>query len=797
MITFCKSILPDTERLTPEAFNQIVDSKVVADNCAKIREIAETLPTAPTKDDWAQFKRAIAPYKNGDRQRAIPSLPGFCFHASFPGGKRKNDDARLSGLVTIDLDGMLYPRETFDSFKDDAIDMGLCLAYVSPSTKGLKMVFAIPQEAHSLEEAQRIIVKKLNLDDFADGATTDAARLSFASPRSYILYYDEDELFADRQLPIGFLTKDVIEAADAVDASKESNAPLPKNVAAEETYKGIPYKTIIEELAMRLFGKTWPEPGERHNRLMQALPYVRTICDDDYNKMLRVMPQWDPEPAKFRASIRDIQKYRISNRCFEVMESIVAKIKAQQALESGQQSPWTMPELPQQLPPVFKEFARVTPIEFKPAVMFSLMPLLGVYGSMVKVNCSPRNATPRYYTPSFDVCIIALPASGKSIITFVRNRIMRKLLAEDRRNTILYSDWQQRRNRDDYKGKEPKGPIYNQPERLSLTSLTKQMSNAAGRHILMFTPEIDTLKSNNGSGAWNDLSTVIRKATDNDEVGQMYMSSESFSCSVKTYLNILMEAQPRTMRKFFNVNNVENGLVDRVNFVELPDNTGMEEVFMRCMSEAEEKRIDNILDSMFSVGTVVRPAQKDDKGVVIEPPVLERVEISLPRTLRALGKWCKRHQDHYMQSQTNPAEDHFMRRAKQTGIKAAMLGYMTSGMKETMAVVRFAEWAAEYDLRMHIYLFGKTWNKLLKADIQAKEDNNTFAQTVDSANLFDELPAEFSVHEVVALERQHGITDSNPNQKLMRWRKRGLLKDTGKLDGQCKVYKKVKNKIAA
>lgn len=331
----------------------------------------------------------------------------------------------------------------------------------------------------------------------------------------------------------------------------------------------------------------------------------------------------------------------------------------------------------------------------------------------------------------------------------------------------------------------------------STTSLSKQMSNAAGRHILMFTPEIDTLKSNNGSGAWNDLSTVIRKATDNDEVGQMYMSSESFSCSVKTYLNILMEAQPRTMRKFFNINNVENGLVDRVNFFELSDNTGMEEVFMRRMSEADEKRIDSILDAMFSIGTVVRPAEKDENGVVIEPPVLERIEVFLPRTLKALGKWSKRHQDHYIQSQTNPAEDHFMRRAKQTGIKAALLGYMTSGMKETTAVVKFAEWAAEYDLKMHIYLFGKTWNKLLKADIQAKEDNDTFAQTVDSTNLFDQLPSEFSVHEVVALEHQYGISDSNPNQKVARWRKRGLLEDTGKHDGTCKIYKKLKDKIAA
>lgn len=792
---YCASILPEAHPCTPEKLHEIFKSRAVMANCEAIRKIAESLPDNPTKEQWAAYKKAIAPYKCGDRQRGIPSLPGICFHAAFPHGKRNNEDAQLSGLVTLDLDGIPEPREVFGTFREKAKELGLVFAYVSPSGKGLKLVFVIPEETHSLAEAQQILISKLHLEEYADTATTDAARLSFAAPEDYILHNDEEELFADHPLPVGFTTPEEVTEAEQIDSSKESHAPLPKNIAAEKTYKGLTYQAIIDRLAVKLCGATTPEEGQRQTKLLKALRCLRTICDDDYDLMLQIMPQWDPDTAKSRAALKYVLNHQQYDRDYQTMESIVAELKAEEAQQEGKQSLWTLPLPPCDLPPLFKEFAKVTPKELQPSVLFSLLPLVGIYGSMLKVNIAPKGRERTYLTPSFITCIVAPPASGKGMISLIYKRIMAKLKERDERNRALYNEWQQNRNKESYKGHEPKMPIFDQPERLSMTSITKQMSNAAGRHILIFTPEIDTLKTSNGSGAWDDLTTVIRKSTDNDEIGQMYMSSESFSCKVKTFLNMLIEAQPSTMRAFFTQKNVNNGLVDRVNFVELPDNTGMEEVFMRQMSEKDRKTVDDILDHLFNIGNVVEEEERDEDGVIIKPAKVERVEVQLPRTLKAMDAFTERHRNHYNESQTNPAEDHFRRRARQTGIKAALIAYGTSGMHETTKVVKFAEYMAEFDYQMHMYLFAKQWNKQYHEDkkVQAECEQSAAANEI---NIFAELPDEFTSQLLLNIETRYGIPDKNPRRKINNWVDNGWAKDTKRMQGRFKIFCKNKDKKA-
>ena len=61
--------------------------------------------------------------KQGEIKRR---LPGFIFHASFPGGRRVIKDAVPSGLVMLDFDGVEDPAGLWGKIKEQALSMG-CL----------------------------------------------------------------------------------------------------------------------------------------------------------------------------------------------------------------------------------------------------------------------------------------------------------------------------------------------------------------------------------------------------------------------------------------------------------------------------------------------------------------------------------------------------------------------------------------------------------------------------------------------------------------------------------------------
>ena len=121
-------------------------------------------PTLPV--DEAQFyalvragkwNEAIDQYRKTGEASLKRKLPAFIFQATFDettsksgktGAWRKQAATRLTGLVVMDIDHIENPREVFESWHlatDDRTDRtrknDILLVYVTPSGKGLKVVF--------------------------------------------------------------------------------------------------------------------------------------------------------------------------------------------------------------------------------------------------------------------------------------------------------------------------------------------------------------------------------------------------------------------------------------------------------------------------------------------------------------------------------------------------------------------------------------------------------------------------------------------------------------------------------
>ena len=140
------------------------------------------------------------------------------------------------------------------------------------------------------------------------------ARCSFAVPREYILYLDEEKLFANimysNSLPLseGTPSRTEGELADSNANQKflpclrgggprsgEGVGEALENISYPETYKEIPYDTIVEVLEDRLGGK--PALGGRNNFIFTMACHLRHICDDNPYWIAQVLPRYEEDTA--------------------------------------------------------------------------------------------------------------------------------------------------------------------------------------------------------------------------------------------------------------------------------------------------------------------------------------------------------------------------------------------------------------------------------------------------------------------------------------------------------------------
>ena len=128
---------------TPELFHKAIDSQVVADVCAQIKDALEAVRRGEmTPEDFETLK--------GNLKKALII---FTFHATFKNGRRKNEEAIPSGLSIYDLDHIPNPEGRWKEIEPRKEELGIVLAHITPSSEGLRLVFVMPQ-GMDLAEAQ-------------------------------------------------------------------------------------------------------------------------------------------------------------------------------------------------------------------------------------------------------------------------------------------------------------------------------------------------------------------------------------------------------------------------------------------------------------------------------------------------------------------------------------------------------------------------------------------------------------------------------------------------------------------
>ena len=291
-----------------------------------------------TTTKCARTNELINAYRETHKDSKKRNLPVCCFQACFglsinkkgvEATWRDQQAAHLSGLVMIDVDHVENPEEMIDAIlaRPDFKDLGIMLIYITPSGKGIKIVFIARPEWGNLIDNQYEMAQLLSLG-IIDGGCKDAARASFVPKFDDVKFLDEqmftysnpayDEQYGDlyRQKPAKTgptqkkwkdyekelrakkkaekAEKDSAENSTQLEterksASSEASSTEATTTSNEETtplYHGVPYSNIATELTNQM-GE--PEKGDRHKTMMQMGNMLSVICDNDPKLLVTIM----------------------------------------------------------------------------------------------------------------------------------------------------------------------------------------------------------------------------------------------------------------------------------------------------------------------------------------------------------------------------------------------------------------------------------------------------------------------------------------------------------------------------
>ena len=577
-------------------------------------------PTLPVDEPqfWGLVKATkwnenIDKYRETHDAALKRKLPAFIFQATFDettskagkvGAWRKQSATRLTGLVVMDIDHVENPQEVYESwFKALNLEaLGIVLIYITPSGKGLKIVFKADVAKGNLIDNQHAMAKVLGVE--VDESCKDASRMSFICKETDILYLDK-ELFTYENKEFGerynALYRDGHSAAERkntevvltnTNLTNLTNNEAPKdscnscNSCSEKTFKGIPYSEIINEWWKLNGGE--PQEGERNVKLYQLAVNLRAICDNNRELLLEIMPRLGLDEQELRNIVESACK-EPPKGLSKMMQSILAMSDGRGKMEDVSHQPSNIDHLLWEWGaeiealaedyPLIKDICKGLKRNQYPAALF----VAGGLMMTLMTRCTYRF----YHRPeelrrlNNSTLIIGDPASGKSFATRLFKLLASPIVAADKigKDAInAYREQMRTKGANKEKPKKPKVVVRIHPARTSNAQFIQDMVNAVEDvngepmqlHMLTFDTELDNTLSLQKGGSYIDKQALQLKAFHNEEDGQAYSNVDSVFQEFYVIWNYIYTGTPIALKKMVNEQNFGSGLATRLTCIPLP-----------------------------------------------------------------------------------------------------------------------------------------------------------------------------------------------------------------------------------
>ena len=731
---------------TPDLLNQALDSPQVAKVCAEIEDSLEKFRRGEfTKDEYETIK--------GELKK---KLPIFTFHAAFKNGRRKNDDAIPSGLSIYDLDHIENPRAKWDSIKERSTELGIVLAHISPSLEGLRLVFVMPQ-GMSLAEAQAWMASQLG-DAQYDACVKDFARCSFAVPREYVLFMDEDALFS--QSPALSFRAEQSEAKNLgntkegvnVDATEilppfgrlnDNRVSRLNDNTYPETYESIPYESIVEVLEEQMGGE--PEHGSRNNFIFSMACHLRYVCNDDATWISQILPTYGEAKDKWMGSIKSACNRHQTKQMPRIMKRTLSICKERMEAESQENGTNQPPQMPRRLPPLIKLLVSRTPKIYQPAVAHAVFPALGAH--LWKTYF--RYIDNVEHEATLMCCLMAGTGAGKNCISEPINHILKDIRQQDKDNLEREKEWKkemQTKGANKDKRQRPDGLVIQEidPD-VTNAAFVQRLEDAEERFLYAKMNEIDQFDALKTSARSKAHFQIMCLAFDPGNVyGQTRVGTGSVSARVCIRFNWNASTTIRKGQAYFR-SVLTDGPISRINFCTIPE-----------QPIGADMPIYGTYDAAFD--EELRP--------YIERLTKARGLIEC-RGARMLAKKLKEENAEFARLSQSRVYENLSFRANVIAYLKAMVLFVAHGGVWDKTMEDFVRWSLQYDMWCKMKFFGDA--------IENEECGIQEGTRKGPQNLLELLPDAFTREEAGRLRQRMGIRRGSLKLMLSNWKHRGYI----------------------
>ncbi len=804
MISYQRTLTSPVEPCTREAFTQILVSDVVVNNCRNVTSLRDMEEHAKTDDERRRLHEAQAKVKK--------QLPAFLFMASFPSGRRRQKDAVLNGLVMLDFDNVADPRALFGTWQAAGYveRLGILLAHVTPSGRGLRLVAKADARRGNLADNQHYIASQLGLE--ADEACKDASRISFAFPLDYLLYenkelfeYDNKEF--DRQYGAEYRGGDSSPRAADGDrdgqpgggaAGGPAGAPeegagqsarqarhveLGADENGEPAFRGVAYRKIVDEWWRQQGGR--PVVGERNQKLHRLAAHLRYICDNSADALMRVMPSYGLSEAEMRQLCDSAVKLKMyggrPKALVKVLEAV--GVTADEATEDEADARNLEADYRARLdklvlPPALRAVMSFVPDDIRIGALLASLPMMYTLASRVTFNHFDGSPT-RLSGMTF---VIGPAASGKSFILALDKLLMEPVRMADmagRRTEQEYRDSKELNKNKQKQMEKPHPVIRITPIQISNTMLALRMRDAVDAqdpslhlHVYSCEAELATALRAQKGGSWIEKNDLYCKSFHNELWGMDYANDQAINGEIQVNLNLVISGTEDAFDRLIPTSTVLSGLPTRLMYFQMPA------AHYRMIAKGKKK-----------INTSAETLLKDTAYYLDQT----RGHVDATRLTDHMYRWCERIAKRAEIEDDEELDDLRKRTAiigERAGVAYALVAQREAYEKGKPLVMdkdvlAFAEFVADYCLYSQYRKFAQ---RMKEQKQRVEEAAGTKRQPMLLVSVYNALKQTFTLDELAAA--RPGVNRNALYSNINKWKKKGLIKDV-----ESKKYKKLITKI--
>ena len=727
--SFTESVAGKAQEVSRQLFYEIISRKDIKEKCKLIAE------------GKIELKR---------------KLPAFCWHAWFDEGKRKNSCAHPSGLIMIDVDHVDNPRELYASIEQKAKENGLLVAHVTPSTKGLRLVFPLPQ-GMDIVKAQNYYADILNLK--VDACTKDLARLSFVVPEDYWLFINEELFFlhpaaqqaaqpaAHPNLP----DREGVQTAEKQPETQQANSKLVSPLLPEGDGGG-----IVHELEVLLGGV--PMHGSRNQFIYTMACNLRYICNHDPEWVAKILPTYGEAKDKWYSTIKSACNRAMTVNMPKIMKKAIERVKAREEEQQqedeeevegvdGSGNGTLPPHMPKTLPAMIRLLVSKTPDIYKPAVAHAVFPALAAhlwhtrfkYIDNVEHEATLMNV------------LMAGTGAGKSCITGPIDSIMRDIRERDRINMEKEQQWKDEMstkgaNKD--KRKRPEGIIIQEVDAdMTNAAFVLRMAEAEEHFLYVRMNEIEQFNALKTSARSDSQFQIMCLAFDpGNSYGQTRVGVQSVSKRVTIRFNWNASTTIRKGQQYFS-KVLTDGPISRINFCTIPEQPIGAEMPVYGKYDAKfDEKLKPYIDNLNAARGLIECQEAFALAQKLHDENAEFARLSQSRIFENLSF-----------------------RANVIAYLKAMILYVANGYKWEKSFESFIRWSEQYDLWCKMHFFAEAIEKA-EGEVQVSKRG--------PRNLLEELPDRFTYDDAVAVRRKQNLHSGKTKNMLSAWKHRGYIVET-------------------